>query len=147
MRLDTPRCKSPSNLFSIIYIPHSLLSPQCRHAAVSYGHIELIKLLLAAGADINIEDMDGDTPLLVCEDPEVFDYLLQNGADLKKVNHQGWGIFEKVIDDDNESMMKHLLLHGFTDNPELIAQMVNFIGSPEENEEEESDDENEAKTT
>ena len=72
-----------------------------RHAAVSYGHIELIKLLLAAGADVNIEDLDGDTPLLVCEDPEVFDYLLQNGADIKKVNHHGWGIFEKVIDDDN----------------------------------------------
>ena len=126
---------------------YAFMSRCCRHAAVSYGHMELIKLLLAAGADVNIEDMDGDTPLLVCEDPEVFDYLLQNGADLKKVNQQGWGIFEKVIDDDNETMMKHLLLHGFTDNPELIAQMMEFVGTSQGDEEEEGDDENEAETT
>ena len=107
--------------------------------------MELIKLLLAAGADINIEDLDGDTPLLVCEDPEVFDFILQNGADIKKVNHQGWGIFEKVIEDDNETMMKHLLELGLTDNPELIAQMMSNIDVgtiPEGDEEDDDDDDN-----
>lgn len=120
-----------------------------RHAAVSYGHMELIKLLLAFGANVNIEDLDGDTPLLVCEDPDVFDYLIQSGADIKKVNHQGWGIFEKVIDDDNETMMKHLLEHGFTDNPELIAQLMSNIdvGTIPEDDDEDDDDAAVAKMT
>ena len=118
-----------------------------RHAAVSYGHMELIKLLLAAGAVVDIEDLDGDTPLLVCEDPEVFELLIKSGADVKKVNHIGWGIFEKVIDDDNETMMKYLIEHGLTDNPELIAQMmsnidVGTIPEGDEDDDEDDDDDN-----
>lgn len=117
----------------------------CRHAAVSYGHMELIKILLSAGAVVDIEDLDGDTPLLVCEDPEVFELLIKSGADIKKVNHIGWGIFEKVIDDDNETMMKYLIEHGLTDNPELIAQMMSNIdvGTIPEGDEDEDDNDDE----
>jgi ankyrin repeat protein len=116
-----------------------------RHAAVSYGHQKLITALLAAGADINIEDVDGDTPLLVCEDPEVFELLLKNGADVKKTNNLGWGILEKVIDDDNDVMIKYLIEYGHVDNPEMLAQILSGISvkSIEEGDEEEDDDEKE----
>lgn len=33
------------------------------HAAVSYGHIELLRYLISQGGNINITDNDGDTPL------------------------------------------------------------------------------------
>mmetsp|Transcript_32154 Transcript_32154/g.54221 ORF Transcript_32154/g.54221 Transcript_32154/m.54221 type:complete len:84 (-) Transcript_32154:384-635(-) len=39
------------------------------HAAASYGHMEVINYLLSVGADVNLRDEDGDTPLLVCESP------------------------------------------------------------------------------
>lgn len=107
--------------------------------------MELIRILLNAGAVVDIEDLDGDTPLLICEDPEVFELLMKSGADIKKVNHIGWGLFEKVIDDDNETMMKYLIEHGLTDNPELIAQMLSNIevGTVPEGDEDDDDDDDE----
>ncbi|KAG0367943.1 ankyrin repeat-containing domain protein [Gamsiella multidivaricata] len=56
------------------------------HAAASYGHIELIKYLLAKGANVNIQDPDGDSPLFVCETVEIAEILVNAGADAKHVN-------------------------------------------------------------
>jgi uncharacterized protein len=58
-------------------------------AAASYGRIEVIQLLLEHGADINIRDNDGDTPLYVVETIQVAQYLLEHGALLDTVNEEG----------------------------------------------------------
>ena len=58
-------------------------------AAASYGHTEVIQLLLDHGADINIRDNDGDTPLYVAETIQVAQYLLERGALLDTVNEEG----------------------------------------------------------
>jgi hypothetical protein len=79
------------------------------HAAASYGHTELIEFLLSAGATVDLEDADGDTPLLCAEEPEVFELLVRHGADRLKRNKQGEGIFEKLLDDENEVMMKYVI--------------------------------------
>eukprot|EP00053_Salpingoeca_punica_P000389 m.28481 g.28481 ORF g.28481 m.28481 type:complete len:152 (-) comp10282_c0_seq1:253-708(-) len=50
-------------------------------AAVSYSHFDLVKLLLERGADPNICDNDGDSPLHLCEDVAVAKLLLAAGAD------------------------------------------------------------------
>ena len=116
------------------------------HAAASYGHIELIELLIAAGANVNIEDGDGDTPLLYCEEPEVFDLLLKHGADQLKRNKLGEGIFEKIIEDENEAMMRHLMERGMVNDPEILAKMMRNIevgmdgGAMETMDEEDEDD-------
>lgn len=57
-----------------------------RHAAASYGHKELITYLLENGADVNIQDPEGDSPLFVCETVDIAEMLVKAGADAKHVN-------------------------------------------------------------
>ena len=59
------------------------------HAAVSYGQHQLLIYLLSKGADVHLRDADGDTPLLVCDDPECFEELVKRGADLSVKNNEG----------------------------------------------------------
>ncbi|KAJ1860940.1 hypothetical protein LPJ73_001180 [Coemansia sp. RSA 2703] len=59
------------------------------HAASSWKHIELLKLLVSSGGDVNIRDTDGDTPLHICEDKECALFLLDHGADPKAENDEG----------------------------------------------------------
>ena len=42
--------------------------------------MELIEYLLQVGADVNLRDPDGDTPLLVAESPYVFERLIEAGG-------------------------------------------------------------------
>ncbi|KAL6714753.1 Ankyrin repeat domain-containing protein 55 [Lecanora helva] len=56
------------------------------HSAANMGNLELVRLLIQEGADVNAQDEDGDSPLhsaLVRSDNyEVTRTLLENGADL-----------------------------------------------------------------
>jgi ankyrin repeat protein len=49
------------------------------HAAASYGHINVVKLLIKHKAVVNYADDDGDRPLDVA-DPAVIDILVKAGA-------------------------------------------------------------------
>ena len=51
------------------------------HMAVASDNIEVIKLLLEAGADINLQDADAWTCLWWLKSPEAARYLLSRGAD------------------------------------------------------------------
>lgn len=56
-----------------------------------YGRdrLPMIRLMLQTGADVNVKDWRGQTPLQSCEDPEEAALLLDRGAD---VNHRdGYG--------------------------------------------------------
>ncbi|KXZ42561.1 hypothetical protein GPECTOR_135g625 [Gonium pectorale] len=56
------------------------------HAAASNGHLEVVKELLAAGADVKAADKDGESPLHVAASeghPGVVKVLLAAGADVK----------------------------------------------------------------
>jgi ankyrin repeat protein len=78
-----------------------------RHAAVSYGHTELIQFLMSSGANPNLRDFDGDTPLHFCEEPEVADFLISHGADPSAVNNEGDTLFDKAEEDENVSMIEY----------------------------------------
>jgi hypothetical protein len=120
-----------------------------RHAAASYGHIELLQYLLSIGADVNIRDLDGDTPLLVSELPEVFEFLRAAGADAAALNNDGLDILKKCVEDENEDMIKYLIENGFVNDPHFkftpgqfelnLNESEDF--SIEEGDEEEEDDE------
>jgi hypothetical protein len=102
------------------------------HAAASYGEMEVLEYLLSVGADVKLKDEDGDTPLLVCEEPAIFDRLVLAGADPKAINKQKQGILEKAVEDDNETLILHLQAKGYITDP-------NFKYTPPTGE---SDDEN-----
>ncbi|XP_077414791.1 protein phosphatase 1 regulatory subunit 27 [Vanacampus margaritifer] len=62
------------------------------HEAVLTGNLEVVKLLVKYGADVNQRDEDGWTPLhMACSDgfPEIASYLLSLGASTKAENESG----------------------------------------------------------
>jgi hypothetical protein len=60
------------------------------HAAASYGHLDLLRLLISRGGDINIQDNEGDTPLHHAEDVAVAKALIDElHADYSVTNNDG----------------------------------------------------------
>ena len=71
------------------------------HAAASYGHIELLRYLVAQGGDINVQDNEGDTPLHHVEDVASARALVEQfGADWKIKNGDGQTAAEYIEEDD-----------------------------------------------
>jgi ankyrin repeat protein len=80
------------------------------HAAVSYNHIELVRYLLSNGADLNLKDEDGDTPILVCETIDMFDVLVNAGADpAAATNYLGESFHQKLLEDHNDELLSHYM--------------------------------------
>ena len=50
------------------------------HSAAREGHKEVIELLIAKGADVNVKDDDGTTPLDMADDKETADLLRKHGG-------------------------------------------------------------------
>ncbi|AGO10053.1 AaceriAAR063Cp [[Ashbya] aceris (nom. inval.)] len=87
------------------------------HAAAAYGHIDLLRLLIANyHGDVNVRDSDGDTPLHHAEDLQTVRVLLEEfGADPLLVNTEGKTPLA-VYEEDAE-------------NAELIEYMRARVGS------------------
>jgi len=54
------------------------------HLAADRGNLELTQMLISAGAKVNAQDINGDTPLhnaCLCGHKDVISLLLHNGAD------------------------------------------------------------------
>ena len=101
------------------------------HAAVSYGHIPLLKFLLSVGANPNLKDNDGDTPLHVCESAEVAELLLASGADPLLLNNENQSIFDVAFAEENEEMANY-----------LISKNLHFVSAPQESTFDDDDDDN-----
>nr|XP_036584983.1 multiple ankyrin repeats single kh domain-containing protein [Colletotrichum truncatum]KAF6794751.1 multiple ankyrin repeats single kh domain-containing protein [Colletotrichum truncatum] len=69
--------------------------------------VEALQVLLDAGADINLEDQEGDTPLIVAAregDADCVRFLLDHGADIFHTNH------------DNENALQSAMQYGDDDD-------------------------------
>ncbi|KAK7690772.1 hypothetical protein QCA50_005871 [Cerrena zonata] len=60
-----------------------------RHAAASYGHIHVLEYLVSKGGNVNVTDNDDDTPLYVVENIETARWLVEHGAIVQRINHEG----------------------------------------------------------
>jgi ankyrin repeat protein len=103
-----------------------------RHAASSYGEMEVLEYLLSVGGSVTLLDEDGDTPLLVCEKPEIFARLVTAGADPRARNTAGQSIIEKAVEEDNEELIVWLQQNGYITDPNFSyvpgqAEMEEFV--------------------
>lgn len=75
--------------------------------AAFHGNLEIVKLLIDQGADLNATNRDGSTPLIVaafmCR-TEVVQYLLKNGASLTHKNNRGDTAIDVVSGDWNDGL-------------------------------------------
>jgi ankyrin repeat protein len=58
-----------------------------------WNHSEILGILIDAGADLNIQETDGETALYLCarwNHPEILGILIDAGADLNIQNVYGW---------------------------------------------------------
>jgi hypothetical protein len=82
------------------------------HAASSYGHLDVLNYLLSVGGDVNLGDMDGDTPLHACESVECAARLLEAHANIDAPNHSGRTPLYICLKDGREDMVKFLVSRG-----------------------------------
>lgn len=126
-----------TSLWVNVVLPSNCLFYICciyRHAAASYGEAEIIQFLVEFGADVNIRDNDGDTPLLITEKPDIFELLLKLGADFNAVNMSGQGVVEKVIEDEIEEMIEYFITKEIITDSALIARLrEGFVMGGEKN--------------
>ncbi|GAA5829290.1 hypothetical protein JCM11251_004994 [Rhodosporidiobolus azoricus] len=59
------------------------------HAAASWGHADILRLLVERGGNINLTDGDGDTPLYVVETVGMAKLVVELGGDPKHTNEEG----------------------------------------------------------
>jgi ankyrin repeat protein len=80
--------------------------------AVKLSHLEIIKLLLAKGAQVNLLTPRGQTALQLTSNLHVARLLLENGADPNLSRQNIPSAFESAISTGNMSLVKLMLSHG-----------------------------------
>jgi len=81
------------------------------HMAAANGHVEIVKLLVEAGADVGTENAEGSTPLhWACLNGHVgiVDYLLDKGAKLSACNKAGKTPFDEALLRSQKEVLDYL---------------------------------------
>jgi ankyrin repeat protein len=68
--------------------------------ATLFDHIEIVKMLIKAKSDINLQDEEGDTPLHLAykkNNPEIIKLLLESGANPELQNKNNLTPIENII--------------------------------------------------
>ncbi len=85
------------------------------HLAVSTNNVEIVRLLLSAGANPNITDEEKQTPLMMLysdANMEIFNLLLHSGAKVNSKDSEGQTVLMNVAENGNVEMLKSLLRAG-----------------------------------
>ncbi|KAG9288741.1 hypothetical protein G9A89_019102 [Geosiphon pyriformis] len=101
-------------------------------AAVSYKHYTIIELLISHGADVNIRDFEGDTPLHVAETVEIAELLLDHGADPFITNFEGKTPAQVAFQEDCPEVA--CLLRSKTGEPEPEPESERTLKNSEDEE-------------
>jgi ankyrin repeat protein len=92
----------------------------CMHAAASYDQKEMVEYLISKGADVNILDHEGDTPLHVTETASMAELLIANGADPHIRNSEGFLPIETASEQEFDQVVQ--ILKAYT--PEYRIQEI-----------------------
>ncbi len=85
------------------------------HLASSIGYIDIIRMLLEKGADINAQDNYGQTPLYYASgqnNVEIVRMLLEGGADIEAKDKSGETVLYQAVRSKNAEMIELLLNRG-----------------------------------
>ena len=88
------------------------------HAAVKADNLDMMRLLLDAGADPNAQDVDGDGVLWFARTTEAVDILLDAGTDVHLVDEAGQEVLAYHIDTE---IQERLIAAGCSPNPPDIT--------------------------
>ncbi|XP_030756084.1 ankyrin repeat domain-containing protein 17 isoform X3 [Sitophilus oryzae] len=83
--------------------------------AASAGHLDIVRLLIHHGADVNAQSTSGNTPLMyACAGghTEVVEFLLENGAHVEDHNENGHTPLMEAASAGHVGLAKILLMHG-----------------------------------
>ena len=110
--------------------------------AVGNNHLNIVKILIEKGADVNARDHDGDTSLTIASSDghvEVVKELLENGADVNARNSSGESSLWKACFSVNTEVAEILLEKGADANAKdskgqsslmLASKMARLAGRP-----------------
>ncbi|KAJ1564984.1 hypothetical protein HK405_013474 [Cladochytrium tenue] len=99
-------------------------------AAASYRHTDLVRALLARGANPNVADADGDTPLHVVETAEIAGLLVAAGADPARRNADGVLPIETADEEERDEVVE--FLKAYTPEYRVAARHTEEAGAAEE---------------
>lgn len=74
--------------------------------AVRHNHFEMVKLLIERGAEANVQDVDGWTPLFCCQSVESAEFLVQHGADPTITDQADFPCWHWTEDPDTRDFLK-----------------------------------------
>uniref|UniRef100_A0A7N6B7G7 Protein phosphatase 1 regulatory subunit n=1 Tax=Anabas testudineus TaxID=64144 RepID=A0A7N6B7G7_ANATE len=132
-------------------IRHAKSGGTALHVAAAKGYVEVLKLLIQAGYDVNIKDYDGWTPLHAASHwgkEEACRILVENLCDMDLINKMGQTAFD-VADEDVlgylEELQKKQNLHIITVKETLLLEPEKSAPRIETLEPEKVDEEEEGK--
>lgn len=89
----------------VIYIVITLLF-RSYFVIVSCPSLSLLLSACLVGANPNIQDIDGDTPLHTCHLPSIAELLLLKGANPTILNNSGKTMAEQAMELENDDMVE-----------------------------------------
>jgi ankyrin repeat protein len=93
--------------------------------AAAYGNLDIVKAILARGADINGQVAYGDVPLIKAaehDNREIIKHLLEHGADVNRPNAFGVSPFIGFCACDDVELVQLALQHGGKVNEAYVQQ-------------------------
>ena len=76
------------------------------------GSLKLAKLLIEKGANVNVRDTQGDTPLHKSDNTKLAKLLIENGADIKLRNNKGNTALHEAVAKNNIKTVELLIDKG-----------------------------------